>query len=68
MKHFSHETPSRNVAVFAIHTTTGSVRDHQNYLTHDGQEWRYSLTGDVMTGQVLCWYDTEAEANTEQSS
>lgn len=62
-KHYAHETPLPNVDVFAVHTTTGSTRDHQDYLTHDGQEWCYSLNGEVMTGKVLCWYDAEAEAH-----
>jgi hypothetical protein len=64
-KHYPDETPLPGVAVFAVHTIAGSFRDHNNYLVHDGQDWRYSsdVGGGLMTGRVLRWYDNESEAH-----
>ena len=60
-KHFGSEHPEIGVDVIAYHTPNTSTRQHRDYLRHDGEQWRYSLNGEPITGPVSAWYEADDE-------
>ena len=61
-KHFGSERPEIGVDVIAYHTPSFSTRQHRDYLRYDGEQWRYSLNGEPITGAVNAWYEADDEA------